>query len=80
MKSLRWIEERAVRNRELLKTRMVIYFAACITLTFCGPLIARFLGMGTGGMRACFMVACCLAAIVFLWAALREMPRLKNPT
>jgi hypothetical protein len=67
-------------NRELLKTRMVIYFVACFSLTVCSPLMARFLGIGKGWMYQCFLAACALTAIAFLWAALRELQRLKNST
>jgi hypothetical protein len=65
-------------HRNLLKTRMIIYFVACVNLTVDGPLMMRFVGIGEGWKRTWFLAACSLAAIVCLWAALRELSRLKT--
>ena len=58
-----------------MKVRMIMYFAACAVLGFGVP--AWRLGMGSV-MRPWYVTASCLAAIVFWWAALREMQRVRT--
>jgi hypothetical protein len=60
-------------KRLALKTRMIAYFVLCVAFAFGSPLWARVLGIGSGSLHAWFMAACCLSAIVLLWAALRQM-------
>lgn len=67
-------------TRELLKTRMVIYFAACLSLTVEGPTMARFFNLGPGSPHTGFIAICFFGAVAFLWAGLRELSRLKNST
>lgn len=60
-----------------LKTRIVLYFVVCILLAFGSPIWAKLLKLGNEPARAWCMAASALAAIVFLWAALRSLSRLQ---
>jgi hypothetical protein len=55
---------------------MVVYFVLCVGLATGAPVWARL--SGTGWMRSWVMGGCCLAAIVCLWAALRELSSLQT--
>jgi hypothetical protein len=67
-----------MEKRQVLKTRMVVYSVLCVALAFGSPVWSSVLRLGAGSPRAWFMAASAAGAIVPLWAALREMSRLRN--
>jgi hypothetical protein len=58
---------------------MVLYYFLCSLLALGGRLWARLLKLEHEPARAWFMAACALAALVFWWAALRSLQRLRTP-